>query len=187
MLEKATELDPNYAAVYAFLSWNYFESWLFLWSPDPQTLERAFELAQKAVTLDDSSPLTHATLGHIYLWKKQYDQAITEEEKAITLGPNCALCYSELGNILNYAGRPQDAIGLHEKAMRLSPQEMANYSYRLGEAYRLLGRYEEAIAATKRSLARRPSHLVVTLSWLLYTVNQVGKKKPGLRWQKSYG
>ena len=159
MLEKAIELDPKYAAVYALLGWTYFTDWLFQWSQDPQTLERAFEATQKAASLDDSLPFAHATLGHIYLWKKQHDQAIAEQKKAIALDPNCAQCYSELGNTLNYAGRPEEAIGLIQKAMRLNPQEVVGSSMRLGAAYRLLGRYEEAIAACKRALAHNPNFI----------------------------
>jgi adenylate cyclase len=54
MFEKAIELDPQYAEAYAGLSWTHSREWVYQWSQDPQALERAFVLAQKAVTLDDS-------------------------------------------------------------------------------------------------------------------------------------
>ena len=69
--------------------------WNFRWSPDPaQSLERAFELAQKAVALDDSLPSSHQLLGSVYVWKKQYEQAIAEAERAIALDPNDANGYA---------------------------------------------------------------------------------------------
>jgi len=46
MSEKATGLDPQYAAAYALLSGTHWFDWFFQWSSDPQSLERAFELAQ---------------------------------------------------------------------------------------------------------------------------------------------
>ena len=50
-------------------------------------------------------------------------------------------------------GRPEEAIGLLvEKAMRLDPESAAYYATSLGHAYFLLGRYEEAIVALKRTL-----------------------------------
>ena len=58
------------------------------WSQDPQTLERALALAQQAVALDDSLPGAQTVLGFVYLWKKQYEQAIAEAERAIALDPN---------------------------------------------------------------------------------------------------
>ena len=71
-------------------SWvaTYFREWVLQWSQDPQALEQAFALAQRAVALDDSLAQAHATLGYVYLWKKQYDQAIAEAERAIALDPN---------------------------------------------------------------------------------------------------
>ena len=67
------------------------------WSPAPQTLEQAFALAQKAVALDDSLPISHQLLGYVYLWKKQHEQAIAEAERAIALDPNDADGYELWG------------------------------------------------------------------------------------------
>src|SRR5262249_37950466 len=60
LFEKAIALDPQYAEAYAWLGRNYLFEWVFRWSQDPQTLERAFELEQKALTLDDALPVAHA-------------------------------------------------------------------------------------------------------------------------------
>jgi adenylate cyclase len=153
MFEKAVELDPQYAAAYASLGAIYQWAWSIQWSQDPQSLDRAFELAQKAVALNDSLAIAHVVLGDVYLWKKQYEQAIVEAEQALTLNPNCAACYAEFGHILNLAGRPEEAIGRVQKAMRLDPQNTALYLAYLGRAYRLTGRYEEAIVALKKTLS----------------------------------
>ena len=159
MFERAIELDPKYAAAYAALSLTYSNEWILQLSQDPQALERAFELAQKVVILDDSLPLAHRTMGVVYLWKKQYEQAIAAGERSISLDPNNADSYAVLGQILTFAGRPEEAIGVLEKAMRLNPRYPVYYSSNLGRAYRLAGRYEEAIAALKRGFIRNPDYL----------------------------
>ena len=87
-LRKPLSWTRQYAEAYAFLGWTYFREWIFQWSQDPQTLEQAFALAQRAVALDDSLAQAHVTLGAVYLWKKQHDQAIAEAERAIALDPN---------------------------------------------------------------------------------------------------
>jgi adenylate cyclase len=161
MFERAIELDPQFAAAYAAVSWIHYQDWLFQWSPDPNTLEQALAEAQKAVALNDSLPFAHTTLGHMYLWKKQHDQAIAAQEKAIALDPNCAFCYSELGETMTYVGRPQEALGLLEKAIRLSPHEERHLSYRTAYAYHWLGRSEEAIAICKKAVAHYPDFLGV--------------------------
>ena len=38
--------------------------------------------------LNDSFPLGHMILGYVYLWQKQYEQAIAEMERAVALDPN---------------------------------------------------------------------------------------------------
>jgi adenylate cyclase len=160
MFERAIELDPEFAAAYAFLGLLYWKDWKFQWDPDPQALERAFELAQRAVALDDSLPVAHRLLGDLYLLKKQHEQAIAEAERAIALDPNDASGYATLGFILNSMGKPEKAIELLEKAMRLHPHFPFGYVFQLGVAYRLTGRYDEAISTQKKVLTRNPNFLL---------------------------
>jgi adenylate cyclase len=68
LFESAITLDPQYAAASALLGSTYLWDWIFQWSQDPQTLERAFALAQKAVALNDSLPVAHRVLGYVYVW-----------------------------------------------------------------------------------------------------------------------
>src|SRR5713226_165453 len=157
MFEKAIELDPQYAEAYAGLGTTYFLERWYAWSQDPQTLERALELGQKAIALDGSLPGSHDLLGGIYVWKKQHDQAIAEEERAITLDPNDADGYVTLGVILAFAGRPEEGIGWIERGMRLNPHYPPWYLFELGQAYRLTGRYAEAVATLKEVISRSPN------------------------------
>jgi adenylate cyclase len=160
LYEKAVALDAGYADAYAGLGQTYLLEWIFQWSQDPQTLPRALELAQKALAIDDSVPRAHLILGTVYLWLKQYDQAITATERAIALDPNFADAYAlGLAEVFMNVGRSAEAVSLVEKAMRLNPRSPPAYFFELGRAYRLLGRSAEAIAALKEALARNPNHL----------------------------
>jgi len=176
MFERAIDLDPEFALAYAALGFTHFHEWTFGWSQDPQSLEHAFELAQRTLDLDDSLPLAHHLLGKVYLWKKQHEKAIAELEKAIALSPNDADELAGLGYILNWAGRPEEAIGLVKKAMRLNPIYPAYYSWELGHAYFLMGRYEEAIETLKRVLGRNsdfmPAHVYLAASY-----SEIGRKE----------
>jgi adenylate cyclase len=154
MYEKAIKLDSKYGAAYAFLGWSYFWAWYWQWTPDPGTLDRALQLEQQAVALDDSLPWSHMALGAIYLWKRQFDHATAEGERAIALNPNYATAYLWMGVILNYTGKPAEAIGLAEKAMRLDPWNRDLYIVIVGSAYTMMGRYAEAIPPLKRHLDR---------------------------------
>jgi adenylate cyclase len=158
MWEKAVALDPQYAEAYAWLGLTYYREWMFRWSPDPQTLERALALEQKAISLDDSLPFAHSLLSWVYVQKQQYDQAIAEGERAIALDPNNADSYAFQAQALNSAGRPEEALRLVERAMRLNPRYPPVYLFELGWAYGSTGRYAEAVAASKEAISRNPNH-----------------------------
>jgi adenylate cyclase len=165
MFEKAITLDPTYALAYAHLGATYYLEWVWQWSQDPQSLERAFALEQQALALDGSLPSAHVLLGYVSLWKnRQHDLAIAEGERALALDPNCAVCYSWLATVQNYIGRPEEAIKLAEKALRLDPRNQVNPLMLLGWSYFLARRYEEAIATLKRAITLNPNFLVAHLS-----------------------
>ena len=156
MYEKALALDPQYAEAYACLGWTYFLEWFWRWGPDFQNLERAFNLIQRAIALDDSLPNAHTMLGPVYLQKKQFDQALASVERALTIDPNMADTYVWRALILNTTGRSEEALRSVETALRLNPRYPFWYLGPLGIAYRAMDRYEEASTAFKTLLTRNP-------------------------------
>ncbi len=172
MFEKALALDPQYAEAYVWLGRTYYLEWSWRWSTDPQNVERAFELLQKAIALDDSLPIAHSLLGVVYALKQQYDQAMAEGERAIALDPNNADSYAWQAHGLNFAGRPEEALRMVEQAMRLNPRYPPYYLFRLGWAYRLSGRYAEAVATLKELINRSPNFLPAHQNLALSYVQQ---------------
>ena len=64
MLQRAIELDPNFAAAYAYLALAHMHEYVNRWSASPpRSLEQLQALAQRAVALDDSHPNAHFALG----------------------------------------------------------------------------------------------------------------------------
>jgi adenylate cyclase len=159
LLEKALELDPQYAELYVRLGLIATWEWLAQWNRDPQILEQAFALAQKAVALDDSLPQVYQLLSHISRLKKKIDQAVVEAQHAVTLDPNDAEGYAFLAQALNAAGQSEKAREAMEKAMRLNPHYPAWYLTFLGGAYSALGQNEQAIATLKEGVIRNPNYL----------------------------
>ncbi len=177
LLERATELDPKFAGAYAELSLIRFVEWWVHRPDEPQVLERAFELAQKAVVLDASLPLAHANLGWLYMWRKrQYDRAIAEGQRAIAIDPNYADGYLFLGEILTFASRPEEAIGLSMKGMRLDPHSLWHYLLHLGHSDYLMGQHEEALANLKRSVTLNPDYPATHL-WLAASYIELGREE----------
>jgi adenylate cyclase len=157
LFEHATELDPTYAEAYAYLGGTYWFEWFYRWNPSPQVLDRAIELEQKALTLDEFLPSPHVVLGFISLWKKQHEQALVEGQRALALDPNNAETLTNVGQILAFSGQPEEGIRVVEKAMRLNPRYPPMYVLQLSLAYRMAGRYEEALAPGEKFLALAPN------------------------------
>ena len=159
MFARAVELDPDYAMAYAALGFAHLQAWQFQWSRDPETLQRALELAQQAIAHDDSLAGPHSLLGQVYLWKKEHERAIAEAERAVGLAPNDADSYETLAEVLAWSGRADAAIRYIKEAMRLDPQYPFFYLWTLGHAYYLTGRSDEAIATLKKVVERNPNFI----------------------------
>ena len=159
LLERAIALDPEYATAYAWLAYTYWMEWVMHWNQDPRVLDRATDIAQQAILLDDTLPVAHRAMCFIHLWKKQHDQAITEGAEAIALDPNYAEGYTMLSVALSLSGRAKEAIELAQKALQLSPHNAFYYYSNLGTAYFNADRYDEATAAYQKSLTLNPYNL----------------------------
>jgi adenylate cyclase len=158
LLEEAIALDPEYPGPYIGLAKTYGMD-VFLGttqSPD-QSLARAFELAQKAISLDNTNGAAYSVLSWLYATKRQYEKAIAESERAISLNPNSAESYMRLGLVLAYAGRAEEGIPYIQNALRLNPFPSPNYFSNLAVIYCESGHYEKAIEAAKRALQSEPN------------------------------
>ena len=156
---KALDLDPEYASAYAGLSWTHLQSWQFLWSSDPESLERARELAERTIALNDTLVDGFRLLGQIHLWRKEHERAIAQAERAVALAPNDADGYETLAEIFAWSGKPEESIRLIRDAMRLNPHYPFFYLWTLGHAYYLTERRQEALAAFATLIERNPNFL----------------------------
>jgi adenylate cyclase len=166
LLEEVIALDSQFAPAYVELGWITFIDVTVGLSKSPsESYKQAFELAKKAVAIDDSFTGAHSLLGFLYVvMGRQYDKGIAECERAIALAPNSASAHIWMGFILMYAGRHEEAVRHSEQALRLDPIPPGWYYRNLGLAYFHAGRYEEAIAAHKKSLNRAPNDLLTHLA-----------------------
>ena len=86
-----------------------------------ESIEKAMELAQKALAMDDSIPWAHGLLSGLYTLKGEHDKAIAEGERALALDPGGALAHEFYATSLYFAGRAKEAIPMYQKAIRLNP------------------------------------------------------------------
>jgi adenylate cyclase len=172
LLEEAIALDPRYPVPYVLLGFTHLSDVSRRWSESPnQSLARVVQLAQKALSIDDSRTGPHALLGFVYLLRRQHEKAIAEMERAVALAPSSDRMHAFLGRALHYAGRSDEAIPLLKKELRRNPKPESWLLQYLGEAYVMTGRYDEAIAACKEAIKIAPrnklAHIVLTSAYTL--------------------
>jgi TolB-like protein/DNA-binding winged helix-turn-helix (wHTH) protein/cytochrome c-type biogenesis protein CcmH/NrfG len=159
---KAIETDASYGRAYGamavVLALNYRRDW----TDNPvATLDRALELAKKAVTLDDSTPQTWWALGFVYLAHKDFAQAERAAMKSIEVAPNYADGYGLLGLINSFIGNPEKAIEFNDKGVALNPYYSFEYLITYGLAYYTLGQYAKAAEVLEQAQARNANNVVV--------------------------
>jgi adenylate cyclase len=153
--QKAVELDPKFAGAWALMGWTHLWDVVFGWSVSPpQSLERALECAQKAVSLSDFSAKAYALMGRINLIHRKFDEAIENGERAVRINPNDPVMLVILGMIMHFNGKFDESIALVKNAMRLCPSYPAYYLDQLSMSYFLAGHYEEASTAGELLVAR---------------------------------
>jgi tetratricopeptide (TPR) repeat protein len=123
---------------------------------EPQVSEAA-PLAKRAVELDDSDPWAHLALGYVAYTSRRTEDALEEFRRVLDLNPNFAAAHGYLGQALTHDGQSDEAIVHLELAIRLSPHDPQNavFNVALGASHYLAGRYDEAIAFSRKAWQQR--------------------------------
>jgi adenylate cyclase len=175
LIDRALELDKNYSNAWNMLGWIHWEESVWKWSSDPkQSMQMAFDVAQKALSLDVNNPHNYSLLGHIYLVRGDAKQAIAMCEKSIELAPGDSKLLALLANVLVDSGQLKEGIQKIQRAIRLCPYPPAWYLIVLGAGFHLIGENESAVSALQQAVKREPdSHLARV--WLASTLAEMGR------------
>jgi adenylate cyclase len=160
LFERAIALDPNYAPAYVGLGTVDLISVLQGWTQFPgEALERAGDLARKAIELDDLNPAAHALLGDLTVRSGDYDRARDELRRAIELNGSDAESYAHLVAVLLWRGDIAGAIAAGELLSQFQPDIPVATGFELGVAYILGDRGEDAVRILERAVDRNPGNL----------------------------
>jgi len=164
LFEEVIALDQNYARGYSGLALCHAaDVWLGTSNSSNESLARAIELGQKALSLDETDAYNHAVLAYLFAMTRQYDKGIARAERALALDPNSISVIRLCGLALMYSGRAEEAVPLFQEAMRLNPSFPPTF-LELSTAYRLAGRYEEALKWARKAVERDPENLRAQLA-----------------------
>jgi len=159
--KRVIELDPHFAGGYARLSYMLSVSVRHGHSTSPrEDVEKALELAQKAVSVDDTYWLSYQALASAYLMKGRHDDALAAATAAVRIQPGNSEAHLWLGFCLHWMGRGEEALQALKMAQELNPKYLSSgldfpgYLDFPGFASFTAGRYEQCIAAMKKAIDR---------------------------------
>jgi adenylate cyclase len=169
---------PENPMGYVFLGRIYYNDYVLGNTKSPrETLEKAIELAQKALAMDDSIAGAHGLLCLLYIhYKREYDKAIAEGEEAVALNPGETTALDNYATSLSLGGRPEEAIPIFQKAIRINPFGPSFLYQDFGHALRTTGRFEEAVSAYKKAIQIAPDNITAHLG-LVATYSMMGQEK----------
>jgi TolB-like protein len=170
--ERALQLDPVSADAHAHAAWCLFYNYMACWTPDREhALARSYEMAQRAVLLDETDSFPHSILGILHWFRREFDQGRAEILEAIERNPNNFLARRYYGLLLAAAGNAEQGIEQIHLGKRLNPFDTRWVPWNLGIVCFTARRYEDAIAALK--LARSPINEV--RGWLAASYAHAGR------------
>ena len=159
VLDKAIELDPNFALAYAwkactlgqasargYLEWN------------DEMARESLRLAEKSRELDGDDSECHRILCELHMYEKQFDLAEADHERAFFLNPNDPRIVAQRGQFYTWTGRAEEGVSWIELARRLDPYPPDARADSLGQALFCAGRFAEAIKAYRMIGEPNASH-----------------------------
>jgi TolB-like protein len=144
-LQKAVELDPEFAGARAMLG--FVESMKFWWSYDPSHLDSGLRIAKAALQLDPEEAYGHLASGFALMFLRRFREAETSLDRAVALNPNDPFILSIRALLLNYVGKYDAALVELEQAQRRDPFAVGWFEDFLGIILTNAGRYREALAS----------------------------------------
>jgi len=170
LIERALELDPDYAHAHAWRACILGQTWIYGWCEDKDaTLDESEAELGKALILDDNDADVHRVLAALSITRNDLTKSRYHQERALALNPNDDLVVVQQGELLTWLGHPEEGIEWIGKAMRLNPHHPERFWSHLGKAHFAARQYGEAIEAFMHLSATDHIHhafLAAAYAWL---------------------
>lgn len=139
MLEKASELGPEYAPTWAYLGRAYHASASFQLGGREQH-DKALAAFERALKVQPDQIEAHIYMANMFTDTGHVEQAVPLLREALKTNPNHAEVHWELGYAYRFAGMLQESIAECERARQLDPGVKLNTSTL--NSYLYLGQYD---------------------------------------------
>jgi TolB-like protein/Flp pilus assembly protein TadD/predicted Ser/Thr protein kinase len=160
-LEKATELDPDFALAYVQISLIHSRMYFFGDNRTNERLLKSRAAVDRALELQPDLPEVKVALAFYYYWGLlDYDRAEELFKSIQKAQPNFSP--ELLGYIQRRQGKWEQSLPILEKAFKLNPRH-SQLAYEIGLSYAGIRSYEKAEEWFNRALSINPKRLTPRL------------------------
>jgi serine/threonine-protein kinase len=157
-LERAVELDPEFAQAHAKLSLAHTELFWFYGDRTAERLRRAKAAADRAIAINSNLPEAYEALGvYYYHGSLDYDGALRELDKALQARPNNPDALFFKAFVQRRMGRWREAVADMTRAMELDPRA-PGYMADVALTHFLLRDFAKAEEVADRALIVNPGY-----------------------------
>ncbi|MEK8021265.1 MAG: tetratricopeptide repeat protein [Candidatus Parabeggiatoa sp.] len=143
-----------------------------------ENYETAVELIQKAIQLDRSNVNYYNSLGNVFWYQEQFNDAGKCYRYCLTLNPDFAQAHNGFGNVLRELGYLSEALEHYQRCLALTP-DFAEAHNNLGNVFREQGQSDLAIDAYQQAISLNPDYLEAHTN-LGEVLNEAGQLKAAL-------
>ena len=158
MFGKAVAIDPGYARAYAAIA--NCDSYLLCMGDDTARFESILAHCTLALELEPDLAEAHAALGLAQFTAGRSEEAAASFARAMALAPDSFEAHFFAGRCAWAQGQFARAADLFERAAELQPDDFRALGL-ASQAYRALGREEQALSAARRCLERVEAELAI--------------------------
>jgi len=177
-LEKATELDPDFALAYVQISLIHSRMYFFGDNRTTERLVKSRAAVDSALALQPDLPEAQVALAFYYYWGLlDYDRAEEIFKSVQKAQPNSPP--ELLGYIQRRQGKWEQSLAILEKAFKLNPRH-SQLAYEIGLSYQGIRSYEKADEWFNRALSINPKRLTPRLGKIGTYVLSKGNTKEAL-------
>ncbi|MGI9069590.1 MAG: protein kinase domain-containing protein [Pyrinomonadaceae bacterium] len=177
LLERAVEIDPNFAVAFAELARAYSSRTFFFAPQEKQWDEKAFVAVEKALALNPDLAEAHLARGRL-VWTHAnnfpHETAMQSYRRALALNPNLDEAHNQLAAVYGHIGLLDEAIQELQKTLAINPSN-SSARFRVGTSLSFQGKYEQAVPIYNSVPREVNSTLSGSMTaWVLF---QLGRKK----------
>ena len=185
LLQRAIELDPEYATPYAYLGSSLMQMVLHGIAPDPAAASAAaLAAAERACALAPNDPEVLECCSLVWLQNSQYEKAVQCLKRAVQITPFDLVAWGYLGLAHGTAGGEAEVLEAHRILTRVIADAPDHPSVPywlqfLTSVNLRLGQYEEAIQNGRRCVEMQPAYTLqnVLLAEALCRTGQIAEAR----------